>query len=82
MLQLTALEPECQQRRIQLGVPCSRGLTGSLERLDKAQHLVLLSSDDEHWELGHEHLFMQLTIEEGRFYIHMVDWPSLAHRVR
>ena len=54
-------------------IPSPWSLTESLQRLVKAQHLVLVLAIDEAWRLLDIHLLLELPVQEHRLDIHMVD---------
>ena len=59
-------------------IPSPWNLTESIQRLVKAQHLVLVLSIDEAWRLLDIHLLLELPVQECRLDIHMVDIPAVV----
>ena len=78
MLGCAPLEPKLTQCGVKLGVPCSWGLSQPIECLVQSKHPVLLSLDGKTWRLPDEDYLRQLTIEEGRFNIQVMDAPVLC----
>ena len=59
-------------------IPSPWSLTESIQRLVKAQHLVLVLAIDEVWWLLDIHLLLELPIPERRLDIHMVDTLAIV----
>jgi hypothetical protein len=48
-----------------------------MENLAQAEYLALLAGDRKSWLLMHVDLLLQVTIEECRLDIHVMDTPAL-----
>ena len=63
------------QRDVKLGVPRSWGLPQPVVHLAQLEHHVLYSLDGETRRLPDEDRLRHLTVEEGRFYVQVMDTP-------
>ena len=64
MLLRALSEPELHQGLIELGVPCSWGLTESVEGLDQVEHLRFLALQHEPRRLLDVDILRELTIQK------------------
>jgi hypothetical protein len=70
-------EPECNERLIQFGIKHVWCFVKSVERLVKAQYLVLLLWDDKTGRLANVDILDELPNEERGIYIHVMHRPPL-----
>jgi hypothetical protein len=74
-LKRALLEAHLLECAVQLGVPRSRCLPQPIQVLPYSKHLALLPGNVEARTLPDIHLFLQVTIEERRLDVHVVDAP-------
>jgi hypothetical protein len=77
VLRGTAGEPELLERGVELRVPGPWSLAQPIEGLVEAEHLASSVVALEAWRLRNVHLFLQLTVQECRLDVKVMDLPAL-----